>query len=847
MCFQVASDTFCNHVQRTLGEAVPSLRMIANSLVGTFMGLGLCFLCLAGTQPTAILQIGHAGEMTSAAWAPDGKFLVTGGSDDRILIWRADKSELLARLEPSTDPRGILRNSSIGMNIQIDQLLFSKDGSILLSTRKLSGSPDTIAWDFRSRTELAHLPGLPIDILGDNDSVLVVENNQAFLWSIRKRKRVRSFGDDSIRSDVAKLSPDGRYVLGYRSGMWVGSDNTARLWEVSSGRLLQTWKHDAGILGIDFDEGKPAAVVLATSGDLAVIELPTLTIRKVKLGTKENPQSIHRAWPGVVAVVIKSQVTQSAKTVFYDIASGKILRSTDGEWIGRTSDGSQVINQGKRWFVGELHQTVVVPAGQGPLRALGQQIFTPWALSPDGHTFIANRYVDRTKGGYATQNFGHSPVPQISSFKDGALLHQLPDGNLPPFQSMTITSDEHLLVLSRGIRGLDATMGDGNTLVVWDLEQGLLRKELEGVKTSGGILALPGTPNLLVESPNRDSSSVIDIRTGKLVRSYAFSNMTFLASGDWAAIKDNRIVLGKADSTTPLMTLQALPHQKDRTLFAPKQVVPSAMMTRAVISPDRQVIAASLHLLGSGGAHWGGVAFWNAGSGQFLRSIDETLGEVSQIAFTTDGRFLLTAESNTQTARLWDVATNCQVREFPHPDTLSALTVSPDGRTLLTSTSGYRGDTAAYLWDISTGKQRARFVGHSAPITAVGFLKGGSVAVTASKDGGLRFWDTKLARLLLTVIHVGNDAWVALTPDGRFDTNLKSDQAPIGWVMPDHPDTLLPLETFMRDYHEPRLLPRILQGGRFKPVRSHKALNRPGPRVTSLQWFPGRTCQTGLM
>jgi hypothetical protein len=37
--------------------------------------------------------------------------------------------------------------------------------------------------------------------------------------------------------------------------------------------------------------------------------------------------------------------------------------------------------------------------------------------------------------------------------------------------------------------------------------------------------------------------------------------------------------------------------------------------------------------------------------------------------------------------------------------------------------------------------------------------------------------------------------------------------------MPDDPLTPLPLEIFMRDYYEPRLLPRILAGEKFNPVR----------------------------
>ena len=63
-------------------------------------------------------------------------------------------------------------------------------------------------------------------------------------------------------------------------------------------------------------------------------------------------------------------------------------------------------------------------------------------------------------------------------------------------------------------------------------------------------------------------------------------------------------------------------------------------------------------------------------------------------------------------------------------------------------------------------------------------------------------------------------------PDGRFDTVNVESLRSISWVMPDDPMRSLGPEMFLRDYFEPRLLPRLLAKEPFKPVRPLVELNR---------------------
>lgn len=94
-----------------------------------------------------------------------------------------------------------------------------------------------------------------------------------------------------------------------------------------------------------------------------------------------------------------------------------------------------------------------------------------------------------------------------------------------------------------------------------------------------------------------------------------------------------------------------------------------------------------------------------------------------------------------------------------------------------------------------------------------------------------------------------DEAWVATTKDGRFDTNDIESLAGLRWVVADQPLRALPLEIFSRDYFEPGLLPRKKQctddaavsaglgacTKEFATVRDLSALNRLQPEITGIE------------
>nr|MBK7063829.1 hypothetical protein [Deltaproteobacteria bacterium] len=140
------------------------------------------------------------------------------------------------------------------------------------------------------------------------------------------------------------------------------------------------------------------------------------------------------------------------------------------------------------------------------------------------------------------------------------------------------------------------------------------------------------------------------------------------------------------------------------------------------------------------------------------RSLRRMIGHRARVRsalFDASGAVLYTA-SNDGTARAWDVATGAwrftvgaaepqpepplapdATVPPPNPQGVRSVALSPDGRTLATSSE----DGAVALWDASTGASQGSLDGHQGRVREVIFSRDGASALTFGFDGNLRLWD----------------------------------------------------------------------------------------------------------
>ncbi len=237
---------------------------------------------------------GHSDIVRSAAFSGDGKWLVTGSSDNTARVWEVASGKQVLLLS--------------GNSAQVDSVAFSPDG-----TRVLTGSNTARLWNITGDNRqliISALSEITVSALAPDGKSIVVgdESGNAGLWDLNTGKLLRNFQKDIHDVKSLAISPDGKMVaLSIRHGNesvdvilvdaatgeilktftgaptlqpYIGSlsfssdgkmllagyfDNTARLWDVSSGQLLRL------IYGSDSANGSGDAT-LSPDGQMIVFD-----------------------------------------------------------------------------------------------------------------------------------------------------------------------------------------------------------------------------------------------------------------------------------------------------------------------------------------------------------------------------------------------------------------------------------------------------------------------------------------------------------------------------------------------------------------------------------------------
>ena len=141
-----------------------------------------------GVEPVS--QVGHSDRVTSVAFSPNGRTVLSGSCDQTLKLWDAATGKLLRTFE--------------GHSSAVWSVAFSPDGRTALS--------------------------------GSDDKTLK-------LWDAATGRLLRSFEGHSGSGGVwsVAFSRDGRTVLS--SG---GYDETFKLWDAATGKLLRTFEGHSG-------------------------------------------------------------------------------------------------------------------------------------------------------------------------------------------------------------------------------------------------------------------------------------------------------------------------------------------------------------------------------------------------------------------------------------------------------------------------------------------------------------------------------------------------------------------------------------------------------------------------
>ena len=131
-------------------------------------------------------------------------------------------------------------------------------------------------------------------------------------------------------------------------------------------------------------------------------------------------------------------------------------------------------------------------------------------------------------------------------------------------------------------------------------------------------------------------------------------------------------------------------------------------------------------------------------------------------------------------------------------------------------------------------------------VSSGGFFPDKPLFWAFSAEEGLRLWDTRDWSIVLTTYFFDDQGFLAVTPDGRYDSNVHPYDARFRWLVPDQPFVSLNPDAFSRDYYTPGLTERWIDcsvegdcSTSFDPTRPIAYLNRELPEVEIVDVQPG--------
>ncbi len=542
----------------------------------------------------------------------------------------------------------------------------------------------------------------------------------ARLWDARTGEFLVELNGHTDPVNSVAFSPDGTRLL---TGSW---DKTAKLWDARTGKHLRDFNgHTAQVFCVAFS---PDGRRLVTGGGSAPTKIWDAQTGMSLLELNVRATSVAFS-PDGTRLVTGDDGTLS-KT--YDAHTGI------GGWGGsnRAKTGTQV------WDA----QT-----GMPLLELKGQA--TSVAFSPDG-TRLVTCDMD---GGMKILDVG-----------TGTLLLELNNLSRRPWwmASVAFSSEGSRLV----------TAGPGGPTKIWDARSGAPLLELKSHTDNVNSVAFSPDGMRLVTGSWDKTTKVWDVRTGtpffelkEHKTGLATPRMTSVAispDGTRFATGGDDKLARIWDARTGVFVLELKGHtgQVNSVAFSPNG-------TRLVTGSRDKTAKA-----------------WDSHTGRPLLEFKGLTGPVYNVAFSPDGTRVVTTGGNSgigggggsgsnrnneeKLAKVWDAHTGALLLELKgHTQTVTCVTVSPDGKRIATGTIGRATLLGAVgsevkMWDTLTGDCICDLKGSVYDVSCVAFTSDGTRLVAGGHNGTATIWDSHAGTRLLDLKgHAGGISSVAFSPD----------------------------------------------------------------------------------
>jgi len=757
---------------------------------------------------------GHDWWVWSAAFSPDEKQIVTASQDGSAIVWSVETCE---PGPPFLGHAGPVYSAAFSPN--------QENGYVATAgydKRVLLWKPDDVKpFDFGS---------LLTEDPPERTPCIALEGHTAAVCSVR-------------------FSSDGRFLL---SG---GNDNTVRLWDVATGKLLKTVRGHAGWVRSCVFSSDSQQVLSGSYDHRAKLwnigGYQEVRILGGRVFEGHRDAILGAAFSPDGQRIVTASRDRSAKT--WSAVTGKELQEfRQGHDFLATNavffpDGKKVVTAAADsttiiWNVATGTQLLML-RGTGPSAAVALSADAKWILT-------GSNVVQREKTGEAgaTQRIC---TPRIWDARTGDLLRTLP-AHHAEVTAVAISPDDKLMLTgdrSGQCRLWDAQtgeekwrshahsraitaacfLGDGkraltasidNTVAQWDLATGeelssAILNHTEAVVamavSADGRYALTACADRRIDLWDVENGREIerrvpvstvrlwDIASAKEIGQLALgdevvSSVAFSPDGRHAVTTSSPIAVSRPDGRRAVTANpEHLVRLWDLQSFEEVGNNDGRGPFKRFRPGEGQVRSAVCSPDGSQVLTVGGteVCLWDVQTGHETMRARRQ-GSVASAHFSPDGKHIVTGSWD-NSARIWNAETGvAELKlESGHTEYVNTAVFSPDGSMVLTASD----DRTAMLWDAKTGEILKTFRGHGDRVRSAVFSSDQQRILTASDDKTARIWDVESGQVLHTLArHEQAVLCAAFSSDDSRVITGGEDTSAIIWEVTAEPKVLFRLE-----------------------------------------------------
>ena len=690
----------------------------------------------------------HGGEYVNAvAFSPDGRFLATGSNDAEgyIQVWDIATGQRVKVITGHED--------------EVLSLVYSKDGS-----RLLSSSYDKTArlWDTATGKEVRQFSGhtwwvWSAAFSSDEKQVVTAgHDGTAIVWDVDSSKRTPSFTGHQGPVFSAAFSPDGKQVVS------AGYDRRVLVWS----------PHE--VQPFDFKSLTAGAAV--APAHFRTFEGHTDAVRSVSF----SPDG---------SLLLSSSQDNTVRV--WDFAGGQMLKTFRGHG-------------------GQVQAAAFLTDGTRILSASHDRSVREWSISGNAEIrTLQGRVLNGHSDAVLAAAYSQDQLQIVTASRDRTARTWNTSTGQP---SLTLAEGHSYLASTavffpNGKRLLTAAVD--NTARIWDVSTGGQLLRLDGSGRSAAAI-LSHDAKWVATGGDDKSAQLWDATTGKRLKKFeahlaevtavAFSpDDRLLATGDakghvklWNV--DEARVVAKLDGHTRRISAIAFLADGSRVLtasgdntvgqwdVATGQELPALILKHPDGILAMQPIPGGTSIVTSGADRK--LRIWDTAGAKITQTLGPFKGDIFSLSVSTDGKRLLTANSEDRTVRLWELETGREVQSPQPGGKLGPLVDLNLHGGLLWSTAFVPGTddvltvggSDARLWDVKTGREKMSFSPHGA-VASAGFSPKGDLIVTGSWDNSAKIWDARTG-LVVRKLEGGHTSFIntaIFSPDGRFVLTASDD------------------------------------------------------------------------